>query len=294
MTVGNQMDLTVGDFLAHLADDPEIRVFGVYLEGFTRLDGLRFMQAAARITATGRQVVLYRAGRTTAGASASASHTAAIAGDVTVGRELARAVGVTIADTPAAFDDLVRTFALLDGRPARGRRLGATSNAGSECVTIADHAGTLELVPFGERTEERLGAILGPTGIVSVVDVHNPLDLTPIANAAITEAVVRTILDADEVDVGIVGLVPMTDTLDTLPPGPGHAENLAHPDAVAAALIRLWRETAKPWVLVVDAGQLYAPFVNRLEAEGIPVLATADAATRVLEAWCDATVDRIT
>ena len=162
VTIGNQMDLTAGDFLAHLAGDPEVRVFGVYLEGFARLDGLRFLQAAARITAEGRQVVLYRAGRTTAGASASASHTAAIAGDVTVGRELARAAGVTIADTPAAFDDLVRTFALLDGRPARGRRLGATSNAGSECVTIADHAGTLELVPFGERPRSGWGPSSGP------------------------------------------------------------------------------------------------------------------------------------
>jgi len=294
VTVGNQMDLTVGDFLEHLAGDPSLSVFGVYLEGFARLDGLRFLQAAARITADGRQVVLYRAGRTTAGASASASHTAAIAGEVTVGRELARAAGVTIADTPGDFDDLVRTFALLDGRPAGGRRLGATSNAGSECVTIADHAGTLDLIPFAGLTDERLAAILGPTGIASVVDVHNPLDLTPIANATTTEAVARAILDADEVDVGIVGIVPMTDTLETLPPGPGHAEDMTHPDAVAAGLIRLWHETAKPWVVVVDAGPLYAPFVARLEAEGIPVLATADAAARTLGAWCDATVDRST
>ena len=290
VTVGNQMDLTVGDFLAHLAGDPAVRVFGVYVEGFSRLDGLRFLEAAARITAEGRQVVLYRAGRTTAGASASASHTAAIAGDVTVGRELARAARVTIAETPAAFDDMVRTFALLDGRPAHGRRLGATSNAGSECVTFADHAGTLELVRFGERTMERLGAILGPTGIVSVVDVHNPLDLTPIADAASTCAVARTIVDADEVDLGIVGVVPMTDTLDTLPPGPGHAEDLTRPDAVAAGLVRIWHETTIPWVVVVDAGPLYAPFTERLEAAGIPVLPTADAATRVLGAWCDATV----
>ncbi len=294
VTVGNQMDLTAGDFLAHLADDPGVRVFGVYVEGFARLDGLRFMEAAARITAEGRTVVLYRAGRTSAGASASASHTAAIAGDVTVGRELARAAGVTIADTPAAFDDLVRAFALLDGRRARGRRLGAVSNAGSECVTIADHAGALELVRFGAPTEGRLGAILEPAGIVSVVDVHNPLDLTPIADAAITEAVARTVLDADEVDVGILGVVPMTDTLDTLPPGVGHAEDLARPDAVAAGLVRLWHETTKPWVVVVDAGSLYTPFVDALEAEGIPVLATADAATRTLGAWCDATVSRST
>ena len=52
ITIGNQMDLTAGDFLAHLADDPEVRVFGVYVEGFTRLDGLRFLEAAARITAS--------------------------------------------------------------------------------------------------------------------------------------------------------------------------------------------------------------------------------------------------
>ena len=288
ITVGNQMDLTVGDFLTHLADDPEVRVFGVYLEGFARLDGLRFLEAAARITASGRRVVLYRAGRTAAGASASASHTAAIAGDATVTRELARAAGVTIAETPAAFDDLVRTFTLLDGRPARGRRLGAASNAGSECVTIADHAGSLELAQFSPETEARLRAILEPAGIVSVVDLHNPLDLTPIANAAITGAVARTILDADEVDAGIVGVVPMTDTIETLPPGPGHGEDLDRPGAIVSALAGLWAQTSKPWVCVVDAGSLYGPMIDRLSAAGIPVLSTADAATRALGAWCDA------
>jgi acyl-CoA synthetase (NDP forming) len=293
ITIGNQMDLTAGDFLAHLAGDPEVRVFGVYLEGFTRLDGLRFLEAAAHITASGRHVILYRAGRTTAGASASASHTAAIAGDAVVTRELARAAGVTIADTPADFDDLVRTFTLLDGRPARGRRLGATSNAGSECVTIADHAGPLELRRFSAGTEARLLAILEPTGIVSVVDLHNPLDLTPIANAPITAAVARVILEADETDVGIVGVVPMTDTLETMKPGPGHAEDLDRPGAIASTLADLWRETTTPWVCVVDAGPLYSPFIDRLGAAGIPVLGTADAATRALGAWCEASAPKL-
>ncbi|HYO41996.1 MAG TPA: acetate--CoA ligase family protein [Candidatus Limnocylindrales bacterium] len=287
ITIGNQMDLTAGDILAHLADDPAVRVFGVYVEGFMPGDGLRFMEAASRIRASGRRVILYRAGRTAAGASASASHTAAIAGDVTVTRELARAAGVTIADTPGAFDDLLRTFALLDGRPARGRRLGAMSNAGSECVTIADHAGPLELVGLSEDTVRRLGAILEPAGITSVVDIHNPLDLTPIANAAITADVVRVILGAAETDTGIVGIVPMTDTIETLPPGDGHGEDLARDGALADVLAAAWRETAKPWVCVVDAGPLYAPFTERLAEAGIPVLATADAATRALAAWCD-------
>jgi hypothetical protein len=43
----------------------------------------------------------------------------------------------------------------------------------------------------------------------------------------------------------------------------------------------------------VDAGTLYGPFVDRLSAAGIPVLATADAATRALGAWCEATAPKL-
>jgi acyl-CoA synthetase (NDP forming) len=204
----------------------------------------------------------------------------------------ASVAGVTLADTPGAFDDLVRTFALLDGRPAMGRRLGALSNAGSECVTIADHAGALDLPRFTPSTEAALAAIMAPAGIGSVVDIRNPLDLTPIADDAVTATAVRTVLLADEVDVGIVGLVPMADTLQTLPSGPGHDEDMDGPEAIAARLADLWHATSKPWVVVVDAGAVYDPWVARLRAHGLPVLGTADAATRVLDAWCEATIGR--
>ena len=292
ITVGNQMDLTVGDYLTYLAADSTTRVIGVYVEGFGHLDGLRFMDAAARITADGRTVVLYRAGRTSAGARASASHTAAIAGDAVVTRELARSAGVVLADTPEAFDELLRTFALLDGRIPHGRRLGAMSNAGSECVTFADHAGSLDLPAFGPATEAELVRIVEPAGIDSLVDIHNPLDLTPAADGAIFEAVARTILGAAEVDVGIVGIAPFTDSVETLAPGPDHSEDLTRPDAIGARLARLWGETTKPWLAVVDAGPLYDPFRGLLEDAGIPTLGSADAATRALAAFCDAKIGR--
>ena len=93
VTLGNQMDLTVGDYLTYLKDDSGIDVFAVYVEGFRPLDGLRFLEAARAITAQGRTVILYRAGRTPAGALASASHTASIAGDYAVMRALVRQRG---------------------------------------------------------------------------------------------------------------------------------------------------------------------------------------------------------
>ena len=197
ITLGNQMDLTVGDYLSYLKDDPTIEVFAVYVEGFTRLDGLDFLRAARDITAGGRTVILYRAGRTAAGAKASASHTASIAGDYTVTRELAQAAGVVVAESIGDFEDLVRLFTLLRHKRADGARLGAVSNAGFECVAIADTLGRFDLPAFDEATSSRLQEIFRAAKIDSVVDVHNPIDLTPMTGDAAYEDVVRAVMEAD-------------------------------------------------------------------------------------------------
>jgi acyl-CoA synthetase (NDP forming) len=284
ITIGNQMDLTVGDHLDYLANDPSIRVFGVYVEGFRPLDARRLLAAAKRIREGGGTVVLYRAGRTSAGAAASASHTASIAGDVTVTRALAEQAGVLEADTLESFDDLVRTATLLVDRTVAGRRLGALSNAGFECVAIGDNLGSLELGRFDVATSSRLGSILERSGAGGVVDVHNPLDATPMADDAAFADLAEAVLADPGVDVGVVGIVPLTAALQTLPPGPGHDEDLAIPDGVAARLIDLWGRTSLAWVAIVDGGPLYDPFVAMLEAAGIPVFRTADRAMRALDA----------
>ena len=284
ITVGNQMDLTVGDHVAHLADDPSIRVFGVYVEGFRPLDARRTLEASARIRARGGTVVLYHAGRTAAGATASASHTASIASDVTVVRALARQVGVLVADTLEDFDDLVRTATLLAGRAIEGRRLGAISNAGFECVAIGDNLGSLSLAELDGPTRGHLGELLAGAGAGSVVDVHNPIDATPMADDAVFAGLTETIFAAPGVDVGAVGIVPLTAALRTLPAGRGHDEDLAAPDAVAARLVELWARTSLAWVAIVDGGARYEPFIVALEAGGIPVFRTADRAMRALDA----------
>jgi len=292
ITVGNQLDLTVGDHLAHLAGDPEVRVVGVYVEGFAGLDGRKFVSAARAIADRGGTVILYRAGRTAAGASASASHTASIAGDAVVGDHLARGAGVVVADSLEAFDDLVRTFVLLDGRSVAGSRLGAISNAGFECVTIADATATLEPARFEPSTGERLTELLGGSGIAGMVEVHNPLDLTPMGDDATFAAAAETILVDPGVDVGLVGDVPFSAALTTLPPGPDSGEDLGAPGAIAPRLVELWHRTTKAWVTVVDAGPLYDPLAAALETGGIPTFRTADAALRALAAVVDRRLSR--
>ena len=287
ISVGNQMDVTVGDYLEYLKDDPDIEVFSVYVEGFKPLDGERFLSAAREITASGRDVVLYRAGRTAAGAQASRSHTASVAGDYAVTRALAVGAGVVVAETLRDFADLTIMFSALRGREPAGWGLGALSNAGFECVAIADNLGRFHLAEFRAETHAALASVFREARIDSVVDVHNPIDLTPMANDRAYEEAVRAMLADPGVDAAIVGCVPLTGALNTLPAGP-HGEDLSHPDSVVNRLTRLKEETKKPWVAVVDSGPLYDPMASRLEAGGVPTFREADRALRMLNLFASA------
>jgi hypothetical protein len=95
----------------------------------------------------------------------------------------------------------------------------------------------------------------------------------------------RAVLGDPAVDLAIVGCIPLTPTLETLPPGQGHAEDLARPDALPARLGRLRTELAKPFVVVVDAGATYDAFAAAIERHDVPVFRTADRAMRAMAAW---------
>jgi len=300
ITVGNQLDLTVGDYVEHLVDDPEARVIACYVEGFRPDDGRRFLVAAREIGRQGRTVILYRAGRTAAGARASASHTASIAGDFAVSRELAEAAGVVVADTLEDFEELVNLFTRLDGRlpvpPRGGARLGALTNAGFEAVAIADRLGALRLAELSEATRRRVREVLADHRLEEIVSVGNPLDVTPMMDDAGFAEAARAVLADEGVDVGVVGCVPLTGAMETvaawnpnaLDPGPEHEEDGTGPGATADRLAALWAVTAKPWVAVVDSGALYDPMVRVLEEAGVPVFRAADRAVRLLGRWLEA------
>ena len=283
VTFGNQLDLTLADWLAVTAQDPEVRVFGCYVEGFAPLDGLAFARQVRRLSNEGRRVILYRAGRSPEGAAASASHTASLAGDPVATRRLVEAAGGLFAESLEEFDDLLQLGATLAARPARGPRLGVLSNAGFECVAIADNLAAgprahLELATLSASTVTQLDALFETDRLSGFVDVHHPLDVTPIAG---DETFVRAaeLLVADPgVDVALIGCVPLTAALATLP------EQV--PAGITKGLLRLFDDTPKPVAVVVDSGALYDAFARALQAGGVPVFRTADRATRALARWC--------
>jgi acyl-CoA synthetase (NDP forming) len=135
-------------------------------------------------------------------------------------------------------------------------------------------------------------AVLARLRVADVVDVHNPLDLTPMTDDGGYEAVARLVLRDTGVDLGIIGCVPLTAALHTVPRRAGIADDLESPDGIAARLGRLWLEDEKPWVAVIDSGVLFDPMAASLAARGIPVFRTADRALRALDTWVRAVLAR--
>jgi acyl-CoA synthetase (NDP forming) len=279
LTVGNQLDLTVGEYLEALAEDQNHRVFACYVEGFQELDGLRFLRAARCLRDQGRAVILYRAGRTPAGADAAASHTASLAGDYVVTRSLATAAGVLLAESLDDFEDLLTASVLLDGRAVGGTRLGAVSNAGFECVALADAMGTMDRAALAPSTASRLNDILSGHRLDGIVSAQNPLDVTPILGDDAFVDSARAVLEDPGVDVGVVGCVPLTPALRTLE---GESPGLGDADGVLPGLLALWADSDKAWAVVVDGGPPYDPFAREMASGGIPTFRRSDRALRAM------------
>ncbi|MBM3293241.1 MAG: hypothetical protein FJY82_01825 [Candidatus Aminicenantes bacterium] len=286
VSVGNQLDLRVSDYLDYLKDDPQARVFAVYVEGFKPGDGLLAAEAARRILATeGRAVIVYKSGRTPEGRAATAGHTASVAGDYAVAKAVLGSAGAVLAESIAEFENCVRGFLALSGKKAGGRRVALLSNAGFESVIMSDGLGRgafLELAAFSPATRARLAAALAPLGIEKLQDIKNPLDLTPVADDTAFAACAEAVLADAGVDAAVFSPVPMTPAMQTLPPSELSQENLAAEGSVSSRLIALYRASAKPFIVNIDAGPDYDPLADHLEDAGLPVFRRSDEAVAFL------------
>ena len=184
ISTGNEADLSVADFVEHLMDDPEIKVFACYIEGMKRLHGLYLAETCRRVlnNANGeRTFVVYKAGRLSEGRSAASGHTAAIAGDWDVADEILTRSGCIVARSFEEFTSLIMLASCLSDRKVTGNRIAALTNAGYEAVGIADNIRgdrhSLELANLTDETKSKLAEILKKYKIDNLVNVRNPIDL---------------------------------------------------------------------------------------------------------------------
>jgi indolepyruvate ferredoxin oxidoreductase beta subunit len=280
VSIGNQLDVTVSDLLAAVGHRKDIDVVGMYAEGFRDLDGLELLRQIQSVTKAGKDVILYKAGRTESGRSAAAGHTASVAGDYDICQAAAEQAGAIVVDTFKEFEQLLELCTALHGKTVNGVRLGVVSNAGFETVGMADavlgQRYHVDVAKLSEASSSRLRDALVAGGLGKLVNARNPVDVTPMASEATYEEATRALLEAEEVDAVIVGIVPLTAMLKTVP------GELEADDALPARLGRLFAATKKPLAAVVDSGPAYEPLARAIRKAGLPVFRSADQAVRSL------------
>ncbi|MST32135.1 hypothetical protein GHK86_05270, partial [Acidimicrobiaceae bacterium USS-CC1] len=121
--LGNQLDLTAADIVAHHAADPGSDAVALYLEGLRGGEGRRLLAALEACRDRGKPVVVVKGGRSAAGARAAATHTGALSGDGRLWDAALDAAGAVTVDSPEAMVDVLAALAALGARragPGRG------------------------------------------------------------------------------------------------------------------------------------------------------------------------------
>src|SRR5581483_1616126 len=134
ISVGNEVDLKVGEIADLLVDDPKTRAILLFME--TLRDGERLARAARRAHQAGKPVIAYKLGRSDIGQELAKSHTGAIAGSDATFDAFCRRHGIA---RVSMFESLVDVPSLLvDRPPPKGKRVAVATTTGGGAAMVVD------------------------------------------------------------------------------------------------------------------------------------------------------------
>jgi len=175
VSFGNGIDLDASDFLQYLVADPKTKVIGAYLEG-TR-DGARLFNTVKEVAKV-KPLVVWKGGRTEAGAQAAMSHTGSLASSAAIWSAMLKQAGAIevhsleeLTDTLLIFQQLGHwqgTSAAIIGGLADGGG-GNSVAAGDACMENG-----LKVPPLSFETKQKLSELLGEVGSI----LRNPVDVS--------------------------------------------------------------------------------------------------------------------
>jgi acyl-CoA synthetase (NDP forming) len=240
VSYGNALDVDESDLLAVLGEEPEVGVIGAYIEGVR--DGRKFLRALQSAAAQ-KPAIIFKGGRTGAGARSARSHTAALAGSSEVWRGALHQAGAIQAQSQEELIDLLVAFALLP-KPERppGRRVGAVGGGGGRAVQCADVCVEQGLLvpPLAPSIRDRLRE----RAPLLAEWVNNPVDQSILAGSGASGAsILELMAESPEYDLLIASVGE-----DWVLGRPDAGERLAH---IATRFAEIGARSPKPIAFVI-------------------------------------------
>ncbi len=274
ISVGNQADLRIEDFLEYFGEDERIKYICGYVEDIK--EGERFKRLVRSITLEKKKpVVIWKGGRSEEGARATRSHTGALAIPVKIWDSVMGQLGAINAESQDEMSDII--MALRVGFRPKGLNTCILVAGGGSSVELTDAVSLngLSVPELSERVQNAVGE-----GISRVnTSTRNPIDLGMFgfAPSIFVESALRAAEDPN-IDIILV---------------------CQYPEIVRFMVKDLWNASAdliveglsrikKPVVMVIprvvhrqpEVEGIRADFTRKLEAKGIPVFSSAERAAR--------------
>jgi len=175
VSFGNGIDLDASDFLQYLAADPKTKTIGAYLEG-TR-DGASLFNTMKEVAKV-KPLVVWKGGRTEAGAQAATSHTGSLASSAVIWSAMLKQAGAIEVHSLEELTDTLLIFQQLRHRQGTSAAIigGLADGGGGNSVAAGDACmeNGLKVPPLSLGTKQRLSELLGEVGSI----LRNPVDVS--------------------------------------------------------------------------------------------------------------------
>lgn len=258
VSFGNASIIDESDLLQYLAGDEETKTIVLYLEGVK--DGKKFLRIASEITPQ-KPIIALKAGVSSSGNAAVASHTGSLAGSAAAYKAAFAQAGIIEAHTLDDLFDFPKIFTLAR---TNGKRVAVLTNGGGNGVLAADaiEYHNLKLASLSSQSISSLKSFL-PT----YANAKNPLDIIGDADAARYEKSLQLLIADKNVDAVLVILLFQTPALDS---------------SVTGIIAKAAQLSKKPIVCVSTGGEYTEAQRRQLDSMGVPTYSSPSCAIRAL------------
>ncbi len=174
ISIGNERNIDIVDFLEFFRDDPQTEVIGIYLEEVKR--GKEFIKLAQEITPKKPIVAIYAGGSDAANRSIM-SHTGSLGGNEKIYDAVFKETGIIYTNSVIDFLYYLRTLSYAQYNKVfpKGRRVGIITDSGGSGSIITKMAEkySLKVPEFSKQLQNKISEFIPPTGSKS-----NPVDIT--------------------------------------------------------------------------------------------------------------------
>jgi acetyl coenzyme A synthetase (ADP forming)-like protein len=263
VSYGNAADIKEYELIEYLAEDPNTSVISAYIEGV--VEGRKFLLAIKKSVCSGKPVVVLKAGKSTKGMSAVASHTGSLAGKYEMYESALRQFGAIVVNE---LKELIAAVKALSWLPKpEGDRIAIITNGGGAGVLATDAVELfgLRMAELNEKTMKYLKNNLPPAAAVG-----NPVDVLGDAPPQRYKVAIECVMRDNGVDALLVIGIMQSPAFN--------------PEGVLNVLKDVKNQFNKPVVMVAPGGKYTEVNLSKIEQRTkIPTYKTPEEGVRALK-----------